>query len=708
MKNQYLALLLLAWIQPVLAQIDINDSIIDSLSEIAPSTLIEENQILVRARYDGDSIIIRWAPNNPTTWLQLNKYGYFLERIEFDKENPDKDPKLTILKEDILPLDLDTWTPIAQANFEKNRYLAVGLQCIHGEWKSKTANSYYDKIEGAEELTNRYTFGLYAADMDGLTAEYAGLRWIDKNIEAEKSYLYRVRPNVPNDSLDIQSGVEVVYTVEKAQIPPIAVEIIEKDGQIDLRWNRAFYKKHYTAYEIEQSMDSINYTPINELPYVHALAKDDALYSPSILFSDSVTNYAPTYYRVRGHTFFGDMGPYSEPIKGMGRDRTPPNAPERPAANYLLDQQMEISWEYPLTSEPIKGFNVYKGSDSEMVIEKINNKIIPPNQRTFLDPNVNEFMDNYYLISAIDTAGNTAPSLVTYGMIIDTIPPQQPQGLTGAIDTNGLVTLTWEQGTDLDLLGYKVFFANAAYHEFSLITGHPIVGNRYQDTITMKTLTKNAYYKIIAVDKRFNYSIYSDVLALKRPDIQPPTAPLFTEYQVNKGEIYLKWVNSSSDDVAQHQLHRKEKGTTDWAIHVTFTDQTESYRDSSLIVNQVYDYRIIAIDSSGLVSEVVNPIQLKAIDFRSRPKVEQLQANFNLESTSAKLTWEYPFAGDYYFIIYRREENKGFQVAGKVKEGNAFEDKKVTKGKSYKYSIRVAYADGKKSGFCLPATLTTN
>ncbi len=74
----------------------------------------------------------------------------------------------------------------------------------------------------------------------------------------------------------------------------------------------------------------------------------------------------------------------------------------------------------------------------------------------------------------------------------------------------------------MDIRGFNVFYSNKPDHEFSLLTKTPLTDTVFRDTISLKTLTKKIYYKVVAVDYNSNYSKFSQILELKRPDVVPP------------------------------------------------------------------------------------------------------------------------------------------------------------------------------------------
>ena len=43
--------------------------------------------IKLQARFQGDSIVLRWGLNNAFAWRKLNEIGYYIERLELDANN---------------------------------------------------------------------------------------------------------------------------------------------------------------------------------------------------------------------------------------------------------------------------------------------------------------------------------------------------------------------------------------------------------------------------------------------------------------------------------------------------------------------------------------------------------------------------------------------------------------------------------------------
>ncbi len=117
--------------------------------------------------------------------------------------------------------------------------------------------------------------------------------------------------------------------------------------------------------------------------------------------------------------------------------------------------------------------------------------------------------------------------------------------------------LRWKANTEKDIKGYRIFRSNHPQHEFMNIHPAVVLDTLYIDTININTLTKNIYYRVMAIDLRENRSDLSEILQLKRPDKIPPVTPLIKDFVVEKGRIVLNWLGSSSEDVVLHRIYRK-------------------------------------------------------------------------------------------------------------------------------------------------------
>jgi len=245
--------------------------------------------------------------------------------------------------------------------------------------------------------------------------------------------------------------------------------------------------------------------------------------------------------------------------------------------------------------------------------------LLDTNSTTFEDNNPNYFAKNYYKVCAVDTAGNFGCSHPTYGFINDTIPPSNPVGISGKIDSNGVMTLSWEQNRERDLKGYNVYYSNSQDGVYSKLTSYAIRDTMYTDTLTLNTLTENIYYAITAEDIRDNVSNFSNRIQLEKPDTIPPGPSVFKEYNIKENGIELVWSPSYSRDAVTQQLWRSEN--VEKELIATFDNNISAYLDTLVQGGQVYTYSLVVIDDSNLSTKCPQNLTIKANWGDLRPKI---------------------------------------------------------------------------------------
>jgi len=201
-----------------------------------------------------------------------------------------------------------------------------------------------------------------------------------------------------------------------------------------------------------------------------------------------------------------------------------------------------------------------------------------------------KFRSNYYRVQAL--------SILV--MSYDKDPPAVPRDFTGYIDTLGLVHLSWTTSNEVDLDGYYLFKGFEEELEKAMITAIPLKGPTHIDTVSMVNPTEIIYYQLRSVDTRGNSSNFTPVLALKKPDVYPPTQPQFDK------AISLAWVRSPSSDVMSYSLFRRIVGEDDFSLVREWpADAPRQYLDSLVQADIDYEY----ITTTGWYPWPVNPLR---------------------------------------------------------------------------------------------------
>jgi fibronectin type 3 domain-containing protein len=217
----------------------------------------------------------------------------------------------------------------------------------------------------------------------------------------------------------------------------------------------------------------------------------------------------------------------------------------------------------------------------------------------------------------------------------------------------------------------------------------------------IKTLTEDIHYKVVAIDKSFNYSAYSLVLTLRRPDVIPPAIAVMLNAEHTDNGIDVKWIASSSTDVVVHKLFRKEGVNGEWKnVFETKNKNEVKYLDDKVIDGQKYFYKIHAFDEIGQMSDESNFIEVIV-----RPKpimLDQLNLKANKSDNYVKLEWN-NLKNSKKYLLYKTNKNGQYiQIANTNK--TQYIDQ--TNDLKSKYAIRIITNNGMFSDFSKPTSIS--
>jgi uncharacterized protein len=652
--------------------------------------------VRVIANPKENEIMLRWAPTTPPAWQYANQYGYTVQRITLVRNNvPLKVREKITLAQAIMPQPLAAW----EAEVKKNKYAAVAAQALYGKRfeVSQQGSGMAQMMNQAKESEQRFSFTLFAADYSPVVAAMCGLAFTDTHSDPNAQYLYKVWVNMKDSRYPIDTGY--VYTGLKNHRPlpmPPQPEVQFMDRQAVISWKYALQGSTYIAYVIERSSGGAAFNSISSEPIVPT--ENTATPTGIIHVIDTLQGNGIAYtYRVKGISAFGETGPASPATTGHGK-RSLSAAPAIRKITVVDNKQVTLQWEYPAAQiEELTGFQVERSFSPNGKFESVS---------PVLKPETNEFTDaspgasNYYRVAAMNAEDKTF-SFPHQALLTDSIPPSAPRSISGTADTLGIVSLHWESNTEDDLLGYRVYRSNFDSHEYGQVTVSPLTQPFFTDTINLKTLTRNVYYKVVAVDKHFNPSKFSDAVEVQRPDVLPPSTPAFRtiSYLPGKGVI-IAWTASSSADIKQHLLYRRTTLDNTWRLVKAFTDTTSHFADTQVQNKNVYEYILVAADQSGLESKPAAPVRITVNDRSNKPPIDKFSAEAEEDKKQIRLTWRYDEADVLQFQIYRHGPDGKMRLFESVPATlYEFSDRQLTVNTQYQYSIKAVFRDGAQSPF---------
>ncbi len=594
--------------------------------------------IKVLSRVDSNSIMLRWAVTNSSAWVKANKYGYSIERFTVKRDGLQLDkPKKTLLTPTpITPKPLAEWENIVK----NNNHAAILAQALYGETFEieNSPGGLAMIINKAKEIEQRFSFALFAADMNYEAAKMGGLGFVDNTIKKNETYFYAIKTAIPEELLKVEMGTIFVESNKEEELPkPIDLIAIGDDKSILLTWEYEMFKTIYTSYFIERSEDGNNFTRLGDTPLVNMNDKPDNPAKRMFHIDPISKNDKKYYYRVKGISSFGIEGPYSDVVVGTGIKKLV-DAPHISKYEFDNSGTVKLFWEFNKTAEKEISSFTLNWSAQEKGPYKIVRSDIASHTREITYAETEP--SNYFTITAIGNNNQKKTSFPKFIQTIDSIPPTAPIEVAGIIDTLGVVKLKWKANTENDLLGYRIFRGNIEKEEVAQLTIAPIIKNTFQDTVQIKSLNTKVYYQIVAVDKRFNMSDFSEKLQLKKPDIIPPSSPIFSKYKVIEKGIDLQWINSSSDDVVYHKLYRQHTTETEKGWEMIYkTDTISNYTDKTAKNGKQYRYAIFAEDESALISLPSTPLTITVQKNSEKKIIKGFSGFANRIDHKIELSW---------------------------------------------------------------------
>lgn len=662
----------------------------------AQSNVDREPEIKILEYPTPDGIFLRWAVNTPYAWKKTNQSGFIVEKSLISRNGAPVSPiQKEILKGGaFLPAPKEAWREL----FDKNEYAAIIAQALYGEsFETKNMDPLQSIMAVNQELEQRYTFAMLAAEQSFEAAELAGWGFLDKEVKPGEKYFYKVTAVDDNEKViakeaSVFTGIDFYEALPK----PVEFKLFFKENKAELNWNYSALKRIYSSYLVERSSDGKTFKQINKYPIFNA---EKMKPGKEILlgYTDSIPNGKEYQYRIKGINAFGKVGPASVIKKGKAFEKLK-FVPYITGKNMLNDSTVVLQWTFDKKANKlIKGFELVRSNNDRTDFKTVVANIAP-NKRTLTYNQLKRI--NYFKIIAHAVNGASGPSYPVIVQPVDSIPPAIPEGLEGIIDTTGIVHLKWKANKEFDLKGYRVFRANNSKNEFTPVTSKVISNNYYTDTINVKNLNKQVYYKVWAEDQRYNASKLSEILNIDKPDLLAPSPAVITEYKLGSKSVKLKWVKSSSADVLEYEIYRKHINVTnqqEWLQIGKVAADASNFEDFNIQIGE-YQYTVIAKDKSGLESKPCQPITVIKKQELGKNIITKFKAVPNREIRALFISWKLTTDDVSDILLYKSTETNPLNLyktfSSKTKR---FEDYDLKINTNYTYAIRAVLKSGIES-----------
>jgi len=703
----------------------------DSLEVVEDSTQMQvgivDTKIHLLSRTYGDSIVLRWAPEDYATWRYINRVGIDVLRYSEDR-----------------PFDADTLAhrlcPYTLEQF-RQRYpttdtlamMAAGL--LYDENRTRptatknppgTLGSLYEIYQ---EQQMRYGFALLTTEWRRDLAEALAMRLVDKTAKRGKTYEYIVRPSEIDTSGQIIVRTGHIPEVKNERYKPEAFTTTLTDSTIaensvQLTWNR----KQYSTFEIERRwVGAKGKTPgteewqrVNDKPYIDMSPNEQGQPDTLYTMTDQVPRPGLYDYRLLAHDAFGDLTEPTKPFRVWVRDITPPSPPaitlitidRRDSTDLMKGVFATFHLRKDTLEQDYTGWHLvyYHEKDTHQQWRKLSPQM--PATDSLLTLDVTGLSTGMVAVAATDTAGNVAYSVAQMLRLEDLKAPDTPQNLRAQGDpVEGTITLEWDAPEDPDIDYYEVAYANDTTHRWVLATQEKLQATRFVDTVDVTANQKYIYYKVRAIDYSTNMSEYSAVLPVIRPTLMPPAVAHIDTTWVDTAGVHMQWVVSAEHFVSHHLVWRRLHTDREWTLlHVcnadslAATDYVLSLDDKPEYSREArYDYAIESLSYSGISSGMSLAYSVRWEGEAVFDLPLKLYGEYLDDKQETRLAWEMPkqppYTGRWYYCIFRQgpdDDAPRFLISA-AKDDRAFSDHLLESGQQASYFIRVKYADGRQS-----------
>lgn len=681
-----------------------------------------EQRVGVIAKRYADSVVVRWAPSIPALWTKSKVAGYRIERAEVQGERAGAYTALT--DQPVKPWTPEQWDQYGATSTSDDMNIMgpIAVAALLSDPTMDPADYPTNdpgQLDALRQARSRfemaYGMAMLAAERSADAATGLGMRFVDKTARAGVAYRYRVTLLGDTKPYVVGAGtVDVGPEPTKSTMDNSGLSVDELDRSVLIKWNNT---TGHSTYDVFRSRDGLSYEKLTQSPML-TLRNGVAPASNSYLDSN-LTNYSTYYYKIVGNNAFAETDMLGI-LKATPRDLTPPAMPVAVKAVHEGIRDVVITWEMSDPVSPdLAGFLIMRDTAVDAVFDRsIIDKPLDKGARQYRDQNVILGGTYYYQVVAVDTARNAVRSYPAYVAFADSVPPSPGVLVKGTMDTNGVVRIVVRHPSDRDLMGYRLLHANDPSHEFTVrrdLFHEDSVFNRNDtiiiDTLAVRTLTKNAFYQVVALDYHYNESPVSNTLVVPRPDIIPPVAPVIRDYTVSDSTIDLDIVPSSSRDVRNHVVLRRLLDASN-PDRVAWDSLSRAGRRDSVFVDRsparakTYQYAVVAYDSAGNKSPLSNIVSITRVDNMVRPAVRDLSASYDSTTKNVILRWSYETLDEQHsFVVYKRT-GSGLQAYALIKDAARREYVDVSGGrKDDVYAIKVVCASGAESVLSAPATV---
>ena len=663
------------------------------------------------ARAKGDKVLLRWAPDEFAPWYLANRYGYNILRT-------DKNGVVDTLQKALKPYTVEQM----KERFEPSDSLAgAAVQMLYGKGTELNTAIGADGAEGImqvyEEQQTRFAYAMLLSEIRPDLAEAMALMYVDNSAVKNAEYSYIVTTNIPKEEMNMSYQPVYVKNVKEKPLKyePVITDSVGVDGRsIRLFWSKTH---EFSTYDIERMNENGEWVKLNERRFMTLFTHEDEAVAQNI-FEDVDLEPGFYKYRICGYDSFGEKSSYSSVHTAQLVDIIPPTAPvivqfnvERPTENTVM---ADIIWEKNIIEPDFMGYNIYYfNAQVDSVWVKLNERLLDPEMRSFRCE-VTFLGTGHVTVVAVDTLNNSSAAMPQELFIADFTPPTAPKGLEYVMSPTGSVIIKWKKNPEPDVAGYHLYYANDSTHTFLQKSGKIISSPIVFDTLKVTNVTqKYTYYRVKAFDFSGNESAFSEILAVKRKNYDPPRPCRIDSVWQDTKRVYMTWFPSSEEDVEKFYVYRRMHGEEINSLINIMTK--DSIKNGRLFVvdspepnsKKRYYYHIETMNETGITSEPSNETSFLFKGETTLPLKIRMGAAYRNDDEQVYIGWDISgitremLEAGLYTCLYRKWNDDDIFRYVKSLDINEVStvDSYMYPGDKAEYRIRVRSKDGRTSPY---------
>ena len=680
-----------------------------------------ETRINLLARTYGDSIVLRWAPEDYVSWRYLCNYGVDIYR--FDQKNP---LKIDTIAHALKPAPLEEW----QRTFAKTdttAAIAAGtLYSKNGfkqEQSKRRPGSLGALMDVYDDQQFRYAIAVLTTEWRTDIADKMAMRIVDRKVKKGATYEYIVRPTVLDTTGQLIFRSGHLQEVRNEKFTSKAFDVAMGDSLVGFNTVRLWWenKKEYSTYEIERRRRGQSiWTRLNKEPFIMMRNINDA--ETDNFLRDVVPGPGIYEYRIFAHDAFGDLTKASHTHVVTVPDMIPPTPAnlnlvviDRRNPNDLSDSiYANFYFSKDTLEADFTGYKIlyYAPNAKEKWVELTKSLIARTDTMCTID--VTGLTSSQMVVAAYDTAQNVSYSMPRVVRITDVKAPAAPTNFRYEVVDNvkGTVRLMWDApSADVDY--YEIVFANDTTSIFTQLSTKGLLRQtQYVDTLAVDVNQKYVYYKVRAIDYATNMGEFTKPLQVLRPSMIIPAVPHIDSLWVDQTKgINMRWACSNEQQISHHVIKRRIAGEKNWTILGIF--KAENVRAAGNLLQlcdvpaynrrQKYEYVMESVSFAGISSGHSLVLSVKFGGPKMFAWPIKLKGVYHEKNNETRLAWELddklPYDGEWYFCIYRKGAgDKMFKFLMSAKSTNrSFSDYLLRPGQSAEYYIEIQFEDGRST-----------